>query len=353
MATLSLCMIVKNEEDVLARCLKSCKNLFDEIIIVDTGSTDNTVKIAKTFTDKIFHFDWCDDFSLARNFSFSKAKGDYIMWLDADDVIPSKSLKQLLELKPKLSSDTYMLKYDIAFENARPTFSYYRERIIKNCNNAKWQGVVHECITPFGVVEKIDISIWHKKEKFTNSARNLNIYKKLTKMRELNPREQYYYGRELFDHKKYIQCYSVLDKFVTSGQGWQENIIDALALMSRCQRVLKDDKKALSCLFKTFEYDAPRANVCCGIADIFLSQKKYQQAIFWYDIATKCTDVSKKGGFVQNIYYNYYPYLQMCFCHYCLGDNNTAYKYNKKAEKFNKSQETKHNNEYFKKVLGL
>ena len=65
MPTLSLCMIVKNEERFLEQCLNSVKGLVDEIIVVDTGSTDNTKQIAQKFTDKIFNFEWCDDFSAA------------------------------------------------------------------------------------------------------------------------------------------------------------------------------------------------------------------------------------------------------------------------------------------------
>ena len=73
MATISLCMIVKNEEQVLARCLDSVADLMDEIIIVDTGSTDRTKEIAARYTDQIYDFAWIGDFSAARNFSFSKA----------------------------------------------------------------------------------------------------------------------------------------------------------------------------------------------------------------------------------------------------------------------------------------
>lgn len=77
MITISLCMIVKNEEDVLARCLESVKDVVDEIIIVDTGSTDKTKTIAKEFTDKVYDFKWVNHFAKARNFAFSKAKMDY------------------------------------------------------------------------------------------------------------------------------------------------------------------------------------------------------------------------------------------------------------------------------------
>ena len=73
MITISLCMIVKNELKTLPRCLSSAEGIADEIIIADTGSTDGTQEAARRCTDKVFSFDWCDDFSAARNFSFSKA----------------------------------------------------------------------------------------------------------------------------------------------------------------------------------------------------------------------------------------------------------------------------------------
>ena len=77
MVSISLCMIVKNEEDVLSRCLESVSGLVDEIIIVDTGSTDRTQETAACFTDKIFAFPWQDDFAAARNEAFSHASMDY------------------------------------------------------------------------------------------------------------------------------------------------------------------------------------------------------------------------------------------------------------------------------------
>ena len=76
MKTISLCMIVKNESDVLGRCLDSAADLVDEIVIVDTGSTDNTKEIASKYTNQIFDFPWRDDFAAARNFAFAQGKSD-------------------------------------------------------------------------------------------------------------------------------------------------------------------------------------------------------------------------------------------------------------------------------------
>ena len=94
----SLCMIVKNEEKILARCLDSVADLVDEIVIVDTGSTDATKKIAANYTDKIYDFTWVDDFSAARNFAFSKAEKDYIYTADMDE----ENRKRFCELKEVL-----------------------------------------------------------------------------------------------------------------------------------------------------------------------------------------------------------------------------------------------------------
>ncbi|MEE1490960.1 MAG: glycosyltransferase family 2 protein, partial [Massilioclostridium sp.] len=107
MMTISLCMIVKNEEDVLARCLDCVQGIADEIVIVDTGSTDRTKEIAGEYTDKVYDFEWIDDFAAARNFSFSKASCDYILWLDADDVLFEEDRQRFVELKQTLSDSIY------------------------------------------------------------------------------------------------------------------------------------------------------------------------------------------------------------------------------------------------------
>ena len=115
MISLSVCMIVKNEQEVIARCLECIKDIADEIIIVDTGSYDKTKQIANNYTNKIYDFKWCNDFSKARNFSFAKATKDYIMWLDADDIIKEKDRLKLKNLKKTIDNnvDFLMLKYDV------------------------------------------------------------------------------------------------------------------------------------------------------------------------------------------------------------------------------------------------
>ena len=166
MITISLCMIVKDEEKVLKRCLDSAVSFADEIIIVDTGSSDSTKKIAETYTKKVYDFAWNDDFSAARNEAFRHAEMDYCMWLDADDVVSEPEQKKIRRLKEELDDDTsiVMMKYSMGFDKTgSPSLSYYRERLIKNHEGFCWQGKVHEAVALSGKILYTDIEIEHRK----------------------------------------------------------------------------------------------------------------------------------------------------------------------------------------------
>ena len=118
MITISLCMIVKNEERTLARCLDSVAGIADEIIIVDTGSSDRTTDIAAQYTDQVYTYEWKEDFAAARNESFAKATQEYILWLDADDVLLPAERAKLEVLKQQLPSEgetaAVILNYTLA-----------------------------------------------------------------------------------------------------------------------------------------------------------------------------------------------------------------------------------------------
>ena len=164
MITISLCMIVKDEEKVLKRCLDSAVSFADEIIIVDTGSSDSTKKIAETYTKKVYDFTWNDDFSAARNEAFRHAEMDYCMWLDADDIVSEPEQEKIQRLKEELDDDTsiVMMKYSMGFDKTgSPSLSYYRERLIKNHEGFCWQGKVHEAVALSGKILYTDIEFEH------------------------------------------------------------------------------------------------------------------------------------------------------------------------------------------------
>lgn len=358
MAEISLCMIVRNEESVLDRCLSGVKDIADEIIIIDTGSDDETKNIAAKYTDKIYDFKWTDDFSAARNFSFSKAEKDYIMWLDADDVIDAENRRRLLELKEKLGTenmaDMVMIKYYTAFdENGAPTFSYCRERLLRRAMNYKWVGAVHEVIVPRGNVVYSDIAVMHKKLKPADPDRNLRIFEKLEKNGvPLDARQKFYYARELYYHGRYAEAIDMFDRFFESGDKWYENCISACLDLSRCHMALGRRETALESLFKSFLYDSPRAEICCEIGTVKLSEEKYREAAFWYKTAAGTEPTEQNGGFSSPDCRGYIPYMQLCVCYDRLGEYRKAYEYNEMAGKLKpRDKNFLANKEYFSRLF--
>ncbi len=337
MIDISLCMIVKNEELVLHRCLSSVQSLVDEIIIVDTGSNDKTKEIAKEFTNLIYDFEWIDDFAAARNFAFSKATKKYVMWLDADDIIKKIDQKAFLKLKKTLlpNIDIVMMKYNIAFDiNNQPTLSYYRERILKRENNPKWVGAIHEIIPLTGKLKYSDIAISHKKLVRNDPRRNLRIFEKMIKNGiTLDPRQQFYYARELYYNKRYSKAITCFKKFLAKQDGWIENNIEACKDLALCYNEIDKPNKALSALYQSFVYDLPRAEICCDIASHYFKQQMYDKAIYWYKVALKCELNSINGGFSLPDCYDYIPYIQLCVCYDRLKDIPTAIYFNELAGK--------------------
>ena len=335
MVSVSLCMIVKNEEDVLERCLESAVDLVDEIIIVDTGSTDRTKEIAGRFTDQIYDFPWCDDFAAARNESFSHASMDYCMWLDADDVLLEEDQTSFLALKERLDPavSVVMAPYHTGFdENGRVTFSYYRERLIKNRTGMSWVGAVHEVVTPVGPVLYGDFAVTHRKTRPSDPDRNLRIYQsQLEAGKELEPRQQFYYGRELYYHHRWEEALEVFEAFLEEGRGWVENNIDACCHCAYCHKELGRGQAALAALLRTFTYDRPRAEVCCDIGLWFFQREQYRQAAYWYALALTCARDDRRGGFVSPDCYGYLPCIQLCVCHSRLGGLQRAEMFNELA----------------------
>ncbi len=146
MSKLTLSMIVKNEEANLRDCLESVHNVVDEIVIVDTGSTDRTLKIAEEFGAKIYHFDWINDFSAARNFALKQSTGDWILYLDADERLERRSKSELLDLvknEELLGVNCFINNIDEV--TGTPKFMKYI-RLFHNSSSISFSGKVHEQI---------------------------------------------------------------------------------------------------------------------------------------------------------------------------------------------------------------
>ena len=177
-ASLGVCMIVKNEEAVLDRCLEHIGDFADELIIVDTGSDDATKEIAARYTDRIFDFPWCDDFAAARNYAFSKAAADYIMWLDADCSLNEHGIEKLKQLKTRLSGYASVIMPRRSPETEGIPVPMLR--IMKRGDGRAWEGAVHERYPVFGPVLYADIEVLHEPAADGGAHRNARLVHKLT-----------------------------------------------------------------------------------------------------------------------------------------------------------------------------
>ncbi|MGH4052931.1 MAG: tetratricopeptide repeat-containing glycosyltransferase family 2 protein [Clostridium sp.] len=355
MVTISLCMIVKNEEDVLGRCLDSVQGIVDEIIIVDTGSTDNTKNIALKYTDNIFNFEWINDFSAARNNAFSKATKDYILWLDADDVILADDIIKFKNLKETLSLDVdnVMMMYNVGFdENGSVSLSYFRERLSKRTNHALWMEPVHECLIIGGNTINTDICITHKKEHAAVPGRNITIYKNLlSEGIELSPRGLFYYSRELFQNGFTKDAIQYFNEFLDTEKGWVEDNISSCFDLSKCYDIIGDKKSMLKILLRSFEYDTPRAEICCNLGTYYFETLDYTKAIFWYKLADSLDKPVNSWGFISHDFWGYIPNIQLSVCYDRLGNRELSVKFNDKAAKYKpNSTAVRLNREYYERT---
>ena len=149
-ANISLCMIVRNEERVLADCLSSAKPFFNQIVVVDTGSNDATVEIAKSFGAEVYEIPWPDSFASARNESLSHATGDWICWLDADDTLPFSSGENIVGAVLWAPAQIGGLVLPVRFVNDDPEFgsSVDHVKVFRNNQGFQFEGRIHEQILP-------------------------------------------------------------------------------------------------------------------------------------------------------------------------------------------------------------
>jgi tetratricopeptide (TPR) repeat protein len=145
--TLSVCMIVRDEEKMLSQCLKSIQDVSDELIVVDTGCTDNTISIAKDFGAKVFHFKWCDDFAAARNESLKHATGDWIFQIDADEELLASSIAPLKEAMSNSSCLAYVIICDNGATCRAERFVEVG-RLFRNHPFVQYSRPYHEMVAP-------------------------------------------------------------------------------------------------------------------------------------------------------------------------------------------------------------
>ena len=309
MALLTLSMIVKNEEKYLAGCLESVKGIADEIVIVDTGSTDSTVDIAQKYGAKIYNFKWINDFSAARNFALKKSTGRWVLYLDADERLDPKSvseLKEFLKRTEKLACYCFIRSDDD--KNKIPSVITYT-RFFRNSNNLYFSGKVHE---------QIEHSLRKERYRFINTSINIihlgyNIT--IDGLRVKAQRNLEYLLEDFKKEKNPYLMFQIAQSYGVLGQ--KEKAVEFFKLITElkenlCEKFFKahayryiavynkeygNIEKAFEFALKGFEYDKTQPILNKVIAELFLLQNDYSRAFEFAKRSYESNNPSVKKDF--------------------------------------------------------
>ena len=361
MAEISLCMIVKNEEKNLAYCLDCVADIVDEINIIDTGSTDNTVEISKKYTDRVFYFKWNDNFADARNFSYSKATKDFIMWLDADDILTEENRKRLLGIKNILDDNIdfiiaqYRTHYD---ENGAVSLIFPKIRITRRAMGLQWRGAVHEDLEGRGNALTAELYIDHNfKDPGPSLKRDLLILKNEIDSGRATPHIHYFYGLMQYSLGYFDEAEHHFNIVIDSEQSIAFDPIELYIAMHNIYKIRGDLDKARSILEDNESLMADKAEFYCCLGifyqdclqDLQTACDKYKQAL-----RTQGTFLSKLvPGQRKPIFYYYIPCGLLGKAYLRLREPESAFVYFQHALTYKKDNEVEQIVEKLKRIIEL
>ncbi|MFZ3101128.1 MAG: glycosyltransferase [Desulfitobacteriaceae bacterium] len=289
--TVSLCMIVRDEADCLLAAIQSVRDLTDEIIVIDTGSTDNTPQLALAAGAKLFHLNWLNDFSLARNFALKQASSEWILVLDADEILESVNPKTFYELLNNVQIEGYFLNIKNILDPT-PGESYDQVvRLFRNNSVYQFEGAIHEQVAPSILranngsgLASAPLTLNHygylndrllSKEKF---SRNSHI---LIKELDRNPDNSFLLfclGVEYYQQDSITEGLKHFTKALTrmsGNEGYFEDVLLNIALGYLC---LEETIKLIDFLSKALSMYPDQSNFLLLRGTAYLSQTNYHEA---------------------------------------------------------------------------
>jgi len=300
----SLCMIVKNEEKVLERCLSSVKDVIDEIIVVDTGSTDKTKEIAAKYVNHVYHYDWNDSFADARNFAQSKATGEWILVMDADEYVDSSNLESAIQELKSFEIETFdaceVKVFNFTGNYGETIVQNHSVRIFRNLPTIGYSRSVHEQVTRTDGelrIKSLGLILYHSgylnnvvgtKKK---NERNTKLIEKQMSITGQSGFDYFNLGNELLSQgltekalESYIKAYQKKPDFRFS---W---VSFCLIQIINCLYVLKRYQDALNVIADAENIYLESPDFKCFKAIIYVAQNRSDDAIIELESLLDHTD---------------------------------------------------------------
>jgi len=314
---LSLCMIVKNESKNLKSCLSKIAAFIDEIIIVDTGSSDTTKSIATEFTDKIYDFEWCNDFSKARNFSISKASNDWILVLDADEFVTDFFRYNVEEfIKNSLNKNKVGRIQRINIMEDLSGNKKYIERVNRlfNRNYFHYEGIIHEQIIALEgktyETQTLDITAEHvgyTKEVLNRTdklKRNIDLLEEAVKNDSEDPYLYFQLGKSYYMLKDYKTAVLYFENALSFEVDFRLEYVEDLIETYGYSLINSGRYSEALILENCFEVYAkfPDFHFLMGL--IYMNNAKFTQAVESFLECTKFSYSKVEGITTYSSYYN-------------------------------------------------
>ncbi|MCE5220764.1 MAG: glycosyltransferase [Clostridium sp.] len=314
---LTLCMILKNEEESLENCLSKVANFVDEIIVVDTGSNDNTKIIASEFTDKIYDFKWCNDFSKARNFAISKSSNDWILILDADEFITDFSRDSLYGfINNSLNQNKVgRIQRINIMEDSNETKKYV-ERVNRlfNKHYFHYQGIIHEQIVALNgkvyETENIDITVDHvgyTKEVLSRTdklKRNVDLLQQAVKDNSEDPYLYFQLGKSYYMLKDYKTSTKYFEKALSFQLDFKLEYVEDLVETYGYSLINSGRYSDALILENCLEIYSKCSDFHFLMGLIYMNNAKFTQAVKSFLECTKFSYSKVEGITTYSAYYN-------------------------------------------------
>jgi len=320
-ANLSLTMIVRDEQSILGRVLGQAASFCDEMVIVDTGSQDHTPEVAREAGARVIDFVWADDFAAARNASLNACRGDWVLWLDADDIVTPDVQVAIRAAKREILTDnldavTTPYRFSFAAATGECTFSFPRERLVRRIPQLRWVGAVHEVLMVPGsrVLHREDLYIEHHPDptkRTLKSSRNLRIIERAVQAGDRSSRTLYYYACELRDAGRDADALEVYAAYLQDpGREWEQ--YTALINMSECSGRLGRSDEAVKNLYAAVRLDPSRSEAFLRLGWRYFERKEWAKALPFYSAAAAAEAPTR--GFVSPPDYTWRPwdYISVC-----------------------------------------
>lgn len=333
---ISICIIVKNEEKAIEKCLESLLFLNYEIVVVDTGSTDRTKEVALKYTDKVYDYEWQQDFSAARNFAISKAANDYILMIDSDETLVSCDKEELEKLIRKYPDGIGRAMVYNEYTRGNEIYKF-KNRFNKLFSKSKYhyEGRIHEQVMPIegesGIMYDIPVYLKHRgydgdlETRRKKAERNINLLLKELEDNGDDPYILYQLGKSYYMQEDYPDACKAFNKALYFDLDPKlEYVQDMVESYGYSLLNSKQYETAMQ-LLGVYDEFAVNADFVYLMGLIYMNNAKFKEAIGEFIKATKMEVYKVEGVNSYRAFYN------IGVIYECLGEVSKAREYYKKC----------------------